>query len=138
MYASVLVLIYVVTSLLKFCVFYIWCLLPLNRLGLTIAVVIPTGAPHFWLTWRNSSQPQAPHQTTTPHFTVSTITSVTSIKYAYTITGYYIATGVIVGCMVFAAVVLAIILICCCYVCRETEKDKVYIDEVCNLLLIKT
>ena len=44
--------------------------------------------------------------------------------------GYYIATGVIVGCMVFAAVVLAIIVICCCYVCRETEKDKLTIDEV--------
>ena len=46
-------------------------------------------------------------------------------------------TGVIVGCMVFAAVVLTIIVICRCYVCRETEKDKVYIDEVCNLLVYK-
>jgi len=44
--------------------------------------------------------------------------------------GYYIATGVVVGCMVFASVVLAIIIICCCYVFRANREEKLYIDEV--------
>ena len=53
-----------------------------------------------------------------------------------TFAGYYIATGVIVGCMVFAAIVLAIIVICCCYVCREAEKDKLTIDDVSCFLFV--
>ena len=54
---------------------------------------------------------------------------VTSINWLCTIVvGYYIATGVIIGCMVFAAVVLAIIVVCCCYVCKENN-EKITIDD---------
>ena len=48
--------------------------------------------------------------------------------------GYYIATGVIIGCMVFAAVVLTIIVVCCCYVCKENNEKVTIIDEVTFIL----
>ena len=44
------------------------------------------------------------------------------------ITGYYIASGAIVGCIAFAAVVLAVIVICLCYVHKEREKSTIIID----------
>ena len=43
------------------------------------------------------------------------------------ITGYYIASGVIVGCMVFAVVVLTVIIFFCCYMYQANE-DHIKID----------
>ena len=60
------------------------------------------------------------------------ITNSMSICLCDSTTGYYIASGVIIGCIAFAAVVLAVIVVCLCYVHKEREKHTIVID-VCEI-----